>query len=75
MVDGMEQIIHLLATIYHIPSTTYQPGEVAEWLKAHAWKACMVATSSQVQILSSPPIGFLFLTSTYGIGILVKYKE
>ena len=30
-------------------------GEVAEWLKAHAWKACNGATRSQVRILFSPP--------------------
>ena len=30
-------------------------GEVAEWLKAHAWKACIRATVSQVRILFSPP--------------------
>ena len=30
-------------------------GEMAEWLKAHAWKACMAAMLSQVRILFSPP--------------------
>ena len=30
-------------------------GEVAEWLKAHAWKACIGATLSWVQIPFSPP--------------------
>lgn len=30
-------------------------GEVSEWLKEHAWKACKVARLSQVRILSSPP--------------------
>lgn len=29
---------------------------MAEWLKAHAWKACKRATVSQVRILFSPPI-------------------
>jgi hypothetical protein len=28
---------------------------MAEWLKAHAWKACMAAMLSQVRILFSPP--------------------
>ena len=28
---------------------------MAEWLKAHAWKACDGATRSQVRILSFPP--------------------
>ncbi len=30
-------------------------GEVSEWLKEHAWKACKVARPSQVRILFSPP--------------------
>ncbi len=29
-------------------------GEVAEWLKAHAWKACISAKVSGVRIPSSP---------------------
>ena len=29
-------------------------GEVAEWLKAHAWKACKRETVSGVRIPSSP---------------------
>ena len=31
-------------------------GEVAEWLKAHAWKACKEATLSWVRIPFSPPL-------------------
>jgi hypothetical protein len=31
-------------------------GGVAEWLKAHAWKACMRATVSRVRIPLPPPI-------------------
>ena len=30
-------------------------GEVAEWLKAHAWKACKGETLSWVRIPFSPP--------------------
>ena len=39
------------------PSRTLGPrrGEVAEWLKAHAWNACMGATPSRVRIPLSPP--------------------
>jgi hypothetical protein len=33
-----------------------QFGEVAEWMKAHAWKACIEATLSWVRIPFSPPI-------------------
>ncbi len=31
-------------------------GEVAEWLKAHAWKACKEVTLSWVRIPFSPPL-------------------
>ncbi len=31
-------------------------GEVAEWSKAHAWKACRRAVVSRVRIPSSPPL-------------------
>ena len=31
-------------------------GEVAEWLKAHAWKACKRETVSGVRIPSSPQL-------------------
>ena len=30
-------------------------GEMAEWLKAHAWKVCKGATLSRVRIPLSPP--------------------
>jgi hypothetical protein len=30
-------------------------GEVSEWLKEHAWKACVPAMVPQVRILFSPP--------------------
>ena len=30
-------------------------GEVSEWLKEHAWKACKSATASRVRIPPSPP--------------------
>ena len=32
------------------------PGEMAEWLKAHAWKACIGETLSRVRIPLSPPV-------------------
>ena len=31
-------------------------GEMAEWLKAHAWKACIGETLSRVRIPLSPPV-------------------
>ena len=30
-------------------------GEMAEWLKAHAWKACLGETLTWVRIPLSPP--------------------
>ena len=30
-------------------------GEVAEWLKAHAWKACVLLKVPRVRIPLSPP--------------------
>ena len=30
-------------------------GEVAEWLKAHAWKVCLRETVTRVRIPLSPP--------------------
>ena len=32
------------------------PGEMAEWLKAHAWKACLGETLTWVRIPLSPPV-------------------
>src|SRR3954470_68548 len=34
---------------------TIPQGEVAEWLKAHAWKACLGETLTWVRIPLSPP--------------------
>src|SRR6516162_492914 len=34
----------------------FRSGEVAEWLKAHAWKACIRETVSWVRIPPSPPV-------------------
>src|SRR2546430_17058943 len=36
-------------------------GGVAEWLKAHAWKACIRATVSRVRIPLPPPLKYLIL--------------
>ena len=35
--------------------SVFTPGEVAEWLKAHAWKACLRETVTWVRIPPSPP--------------------
>lgn len=44
-------------------------GEVSEWLKEHAWKACMLARVSRVRIPSSPPESELIM-SKYKVGII-----
>jgi hypothetical protein len=45
-----------LATAAKIKSAaTPGAGEMAEWLKAHAWKACIRETVSRVRIPLSPP--------------------
>jgi hypothetical protein len=36
-------------------SAALSDGEVAEWLKAHAWKACLGETLTRVRIPPSPP--------------------
>src|ERR1700675_3260661 len=36
-------------------SVSTEPGEMAEWLKAHAWKACLGETLTWVRIPLSPP--------------------
>ena len=41
-------------------------GEMAEWLKAHAWKACKGFTLSWVRIPFSPPI-LIFLKEQLSI--------
>ena len=38
-------------------------GEVAEWLKAHAWKACKRETVSRVRIPLSPPFKYPHTTN------------
>lgn len=57
----------------------WEYGEVSEWLKEHAWKACKVARPSQVRILFSPPNsrmqpeGLFFLNLTENM-LLCKHK-
>src|ERR1022692_3118753 len=40
-----------------------QSGEMAEWLKAHAWKACLGETLTWVRIPLSPPASLFCCTS------------
>src|ERR1035441_1143396 len=34
----------------------HTPGEMAEWFKVHAWKACLGETLTWVRIPLSPPV-------------------
>jgi hypothetical protein len=34
----------------------FSDGEMAEWLKAHAWKACVLERVPRVRIPVSPPV-------------------
>ena len=45
---------------------------MAEWLKAHAWKACKGETLSWVRIPFSPP--FSIYAKTFRIELLTKIK-
>ena len=36
---------------------------MAEWLKAHAWKACKRETVSRVRIPLSPPLSWILLVA------------
>ncbi len=37
-------------------TASYGAGEMAEWLKAHAWKACLLERVTWVRIPLSPPL-------------------
>src|SRR6476660_2267115 len=39
-----------------VPSPSIHAGEMAEWLKAHAWKACLLERVTWVRIPLSPPV-------------------
>ena len=41
---------------------TCKDGEVAEWLKAHAWKVCLRETVTRVRIPLSPPDAIEIIT-------------
>ena len=44
------------------------PGEVSEWLKEHAWKACVRGTVPRVRIPPSPPPTYLVdITALFSI--------
>ena len=47
---------------------------MAEWLKAHAWRACIGFTLSWVRIPLSPPNSFLATKKDLFLTNLKKYK-
>src|SRR5438105_14904380 len=49
-------------------------GEMAEWLKAHAWKACLGETLTWVRIPLSPP-DFLFRYAGLCAGFSTKLPD
>ena len=49
--------------IHHFVFLKMIDGEVAEWLKAHAWKACKGAILSWVRIPFSPPLNYLSIST------------
>ena len=49
-------------------------GEMAEWLKAHAWKACLGETLTWVRIPLSPPAIDLIDFNLHG-SIMVSIKR
>lgn len=48
--------INLSVQKYLLTLHSQTKGEVLEWLKRHAWKACIRVTVSRVRIPSSPRI-------------------
>ena len=53
--------------------TILKPGEVSEWLKEHAWKACMRATVSRVRIPLSPPKLKTLIRGVFNCGALTLF--
>ena len=49
-------------------------GEVSEWLKEHAWKACLGETPTWVRIPPSPPAYPLVAQSHIRVGFVVYLK-
>ena len=47
---------------------------MAEWLKAHAWKACKRETVSRVRIPLSPPLSRISLVANLGYEKKIAYN-
>jgi hypothetical protein len=50
-------------------------GEVAEWLKALAWKACILLKVSRVRIPFSPPTDFYFSIVNYKFSLFLNVSK
>jgi hypothetical protein len=50
-------------------------GEMAEWLKAHAWKACLLERVTWVRIPLSPPHFTLEIPNAYAGSTKVLLTE
>src|SRR5438045_5661888 len=46
-------------------------GEMAEWLKAHAWKACLGETLTWVRIPLSPPLATRSTRRSWNVAVLL----
>src|SRR5216683_7074385 len=54
---------------------TSRAGEMAEWLKAHAWKACLGETLTWVRIPLSPPETIKVLRPGNGLRISARGSD
>ena len=53
-------------------ASAHMPGEMAEWLKAHAWKACV----PQGTVGSNPTLSAIAIESiTYSTGTINWYQS
>ena len=52
----IDNINEIFPTICLLIEKLVFKGEMAEWFKAHAWKACLGETLSWVRIPLSPPL-------------------
>ena len=65
VVNEVQQQLHISFLVEHC-------GELSEWLKEHAWKACVRETVPRVRISHSPPLFlnlFLFQVGPQRFGL------
>ena len=49
-------------------------GEVSEWLKEHAWKACVRETVPRVRIPPSPPRPYISDIATFFVDLVPVFR-